>query len=304
LGIGEVRESRGGWNQVGEIDMRFRDIGVTKEPERRVDMSLEMLDVHSMDTGRYRAMVIQDPRDKHAIKGFFHLARVYPQSSLRTGQLSGASGAGNRTLYNLADFLNTYTGIHADFLDQVTFDDERLMEVPFIIYTGGTLNEAELRHLTHYLLRGGFIFGIGGRGEGAWGVVSSGQSSSSVVMEGLQKYGGLISGSDFYVARVPDDHPIYSIFFSIGGKGTPLTTAGGHHDRKTEEWNYMVGIWVKGRLATLDFGFQGGAGAGIWGQGSQLGVDTVRHMQFAANVIIYALTQEGSITHQLMQTVK
>ena len=34
-----------------------------RQPENRIDMALSMLDVNSMDTGQYRAMVIQDPND-------------------------------------------------------------------------------------------------------------------------------------------------------------------------------------------------------------------------------------------------
>mgnify|MGYP001281559275 FL=1 len=34
----------------------------SRAPENKIDMALEMMDVNSMDTGRYRAMVVQDPK--------------------------------------------------------------------------------------------------------------------------------------------------------------------------------------------------------------------------------------------------
>ena len=37
-------------------------------------MSLELLDIETLDTGRYHAMVIQDPSDKRTIRGFIHIA--------------------------------------------------------------------------------------------------------------------------------------------------------------------------------------------------------------------------------------
>ena len=36
-----------------------------KEPERRIDMQAEFLDLSAINTGRYKGMVIQDPTDKH-----------------------------------------------------------------------------------------------------------------------------------------------------------------------------------------------------------------------------------------------
>ena len=41
----------------------------TRTSEHKIDMGLEMLDVDNMDTGRYRAIIVQDATDKQAIKG-------------------------------------------------------------------------------------------------------------------------------------------------------------------------------------------------------------------------------------------
>jgi hypothetical protein len=285
VGIGETGESANRRNQEREAGLRLREVGVAKEPERRVDLSLEMLDVQSMDTGRYRAMVIQNPRDKRASKGFVHIARVYSQTFQRSGMESGGSGDYNTALYNLAEAFRTYTGIHADFVGHVSFDDARLLEIPFIIYVteGGPLTEEEVKNLATYLLHGGFIFGM------------------SDWTEGLEKYAGLVKGRDFYTDRLPDDHPIFSSFFDMGPAGSPATTIGTKAGMLTR--NYMIGLWVKGRLAGIDF--PQGVGIAYWARaGRQHGMDSTRHLQFAINVIVYALTQEGSITHQLMQTVK
>ena len=54
-------------------------------------------------------------------------------------------------------------------------------------------------------------------------------------------------------------------------------------------WNYMTGHFIKGRMVGLT--------ANGWSWGSPAG------LRLAVNVVIYALTQEGSITQRLMQTV-
>ena len=60
----------------------------------------------------------------------------------------------------------------------------------------------------------------------------------------------------------------------------------------------MRGYFVKGRLAGVTPG-QGG-----WGWANDIrGGDSTRQLQLAVNIIIYALTQEGSLTQRLMQMV-
>ena len=60
----------------------------------------------------------------------------------------------------------------------------------------------------------------------------------------------------------------------------------------------MRGHYIKGRLASIT------PGDGGWGWENDVrGGDSTRQLQMAVNVIIYALTQEGSITQRLMQMV-
>ena len=42
----------------------------TRESQHTLDMSLEMVDIDALDTGRYQAMVIQDTEDKRNIRGY------------------------------------------------------------------------------------------------------------------------------------------------------------------------------------------------------------------------------------------
>jgi hypothetical protein len=252
----------------------------TRASEHKIDMALEMLDVNSMDTGRYRAMVIQDAGDKQAIKGFVKMAQVMSSRALA----GGTSGYGTVTLNidtvdRLRDVLNEYTGLKAEFLGMITFDDPRLMEVPVILPQGAP-NEAEMEHLADYLLAGGFVLG-------------------GIYEEALEKYGGLIRGKDFWSERLPETHPVYTAFFDLqGGMPFGYSPSLGQGKSGVRPWNYVRGYFVKGRLAGVT------PGDGGWGwQNDTRGGDSTRQLQLAVNIIIFALTQEGSITQRLMQMV-
>ena len=248
----------------------------TRASEHKIDMALEMLDVNSMDTGRYRAMVIQDATDKQAIKGFVKFAQVMSARAIASGTVSFASLNVGR-LDRLRDAVNEYTGLKAEFVGSLTYDDDRLMEVP-IVMPQGNPNEAEMANLARYLMAGGFVFG------GIWD-------------EALEKYGGLVRGQDFWSERLPEDHPVYTAFFDVRG-GMPSGYPPGQTKSRMIAWNYLTGHFIKGRLAGISPGYGGWGWTNFNNHGS-LG----RQLQLAVNIVVYALTQEGSITQRLMQMV-
>lgn len=253
----------------------------TRTSEHKIDMGLEMLDVNDMDTGRYRAIIVQDATDKQAIKGFVKMAQVMSSRALA----GGTSGYGTvtlrvKTIDRIRDVLNEYTGLKAEFLGFITFDDPRLIEVPVILPQGNP-NETEMANLAQYLMSGGFTF-------------------NGIYEEALEKYGGLVRGKDFWSERLPEDHPVYTAFFDLSG-GMPFgySPSLGQGKSGVRTWNYLRGHYIKGRLASVTPGDTGG-----WGwENDTRGGDSTRQLQLAVNIIIYALTQEGSITQRLMQMV-
>ena len=112
----------------------------SRASEHKIDMALEMLDVNSINTGRYRALVIQDATDKQAIKGFVKMARVSASRSM------GTTSSNSTTMDRLRDVLNEYTALEAKFVGMITYDDPRLMELPIII-SHGSPNESEKENL-------------------------------------------------------------------------------------------------------------------------------------------------------------
>ncbi|MEE2659863.1 MAG: DUF4159 domain-containing protein [Candidatus Latescibacterota bacterium] len=256
-------------------------ITTTRQADDRVDMALEMLDVNSMDTGRYRAMLVQDPMDKQSIKGFINFAQVVSGTALARGSVGhGAFGGAARSIDILVDALNEFTGIKASFIGQITYDDSRLMEIPFLIPQGSP-NESEMENLARYLQAGGFVYG------GVW-------------TEALVKYGGMVQGQDFWSERLPEDHPVFTSFFDLrGGVPAGYSPSMGSGKSGVVSWNYVTGHFVKGRLSGISFP-TGGTGL----LNHDRGGDATRQIQMAINVIIYALTQEGSMTQRLMQMVQ
>ena len=75
------------------------NVGISRASEHKIDMGLEMLDVDAMDTGRYRALVIQDPNDKQGLKGFVKFARVVSGVLDRGSRKIRGTGQGTRFLH-------------------------------------------------------------------------------------------------------------------------------------------------------------------------------------------------------------
>ena len=52
----------------------------TRQGADEIDLSLELMDVEAMDTGRHRAMVVVDPQDRHKLKGFLYLSGIHSEA--------------------------------------------------------------------------------------------------------------------------------------------------------------------------------------------------------------------------------
>ncbi len=262
---------------------------IARTAEQHIDLGLEMLDINSMDTGRYRAMVIQDPTDRQSLKGFVKLSQVMSARSVSAGTV-GWGSVNVRQVDALRDAVNEYTGLQADFIGSISYDDERLLEVPVII-PQGIPNESEMAQLARYLLEGGFVIGDTWESD-------EGRLFWAIWGEALEKHGGLVQGRDFWNARLPDDHPLFTSFFDIRGGMTTGYPPSLGSKFELNKWNYLMGYYIKGRLA-------GVSSCTEWGWMKQrYGGDSTRQLQMAVNIIIYALTQEGSMTQRLMQMVK
>ena len=237
-------------------------------------------------SGQFQAMVrYENPADPQSIQGFVHLGQI---QSMRVNQ-SGASGAGTATgeqlrqLDGLIYALETFTQIKADLATSLTYTDPRLLDLP-IVMPLSLPNEAEVEHLSRYLLEGGFVLGFGMPFE--------------AYKKGLEKYGHLVWGQEAWTEYLTEDHPLFSAYFPLNGE--PRTEQGlaktqgsalsGGSSRLRQD--RMLGLFVKGRLAGVEF-YMPPRRAGRTEQ-----YEDTAQSQLAVNIVVYALTQEGSLTHR------
>jgi len=280
-----------------------------KEPKDKIDMSLEMLDIDALDTGKYHAMVIQDPNDKRKIKGFFHLAIVY-SVSMRDRQFHNDDVRTHRALVNLIRAMNRYTDIRCDIIGTYTFDSDELFKTPFIYASARfafQITESEARNLGRYLTSGGFFvadFIPHAAENGSLHWVQIDISNREMFKKALATV-GLTFGRDWNFEKLPNSHPIYHCFFDFPN-GPPVAGDFLFIRGKTVPFDYLEGIVLDGRLVALVCRKWFTNPWGDWAQPSGYwGItDPERVLQFGVNLIVFALTQEGSITRQVMKYVE
>ena len=282
-----------------------RAIQSTKEVANQVDMSLEMVDIEALDTGRYHAMVIEDPNDKRGIRGYFHFYRAY-SVSMRSGPHGALwqDDAGfSHGIKRLIRALNEWTMIRSDMAGSITFDDAQMLNTPWVFatsYYSFNITDSEARALGRYMMAGGFFFAD---------AVSVGYPLDYSFRE-LYKSAFASQGKrldqDWRFERLPDTHPIYHCFFDFNGAPMGYYIA-------TNTKGCLEGITINDRLLGLmsnqyyirawsHFGPEGFKPA-TKGYEWVRELNNTRQLQLGVNTIIFALTQEGSITRRVMNTV-
>ncbi len=289
------------------------DVFSDKEPEQKVDMSLEMLDIDALDTGKYHAMVIQNPRDKKRIKGYFHVSAVYARSMTKElNFLGGPAGRsaiytdGVRAIPNIVNAINRYTNIRADIGKVYTFDSKELFKTPWTYISCHTmfkLTEIEADNLGKYLLSGGFLMA-----DDDWACRGR---TGDIALRGMFKdalaVAGYVHGKDWDFEKIPNDHPLYHCYFDFHD-GPPMGNDLYSYQSGNNWWgpyDYIEGITIDDRLVGImsnkDY-------VEVWGRfgawsGSPPG-DYTRQEHLLINIIVFALTQEDSITRQVMDYVE
>ncbi len=273
-------------------------------PEERIDMSMEMLDIDALDIGKYHACVIQDPRDKKKIKGFFHLALVYSENfNMRT--FHDQHLRGQWAIRRLVDAINKYTDIKTDIIATYTFDSPEILKIPWIMVraiTAFRLTESETGNIGRYLVSGGFMFvDI----IPYYGGMPADSSFRLMFREALATQ-DLRYGKDWVFEVLPNSHPLFHCYFDFDGppRNLKFGASGGIGVDPLEA------IIIDGRvLAILSRIFFTNCW-GDWGPGGYHATDLYGnndpgpHFKFGVNLIVFALTQEGSITYQTMQRVE
>jgi hypothetical protein len=205
-----------------------------------VDMDLELLDVDAMDTGRYRALVVQDPSDPRGLRGFVRLAAVGIRSALDAAESSEKClallsslengsfsvfdwrhSADVRALDQLASELEAQTQLRATVAQDAWLHEDGWLDSPFVLLTSAVDFEPtaeEVERLGQYLVSGGFAYvesiGPGSAGDDIYGRVEDLASLRDLVSRALERR-GLQQGKDWHIEQLAMDHPVFSSYHKI-----------------------------------------------------------------------------------------
>jgi len=295
-GLAEATAGGGGMSipvpKLSSVEVR----GV-KESSHQVDMRLDMLSVQDMDTGQYQAMVIQDPDDRRKVSGYIHLAQVFTRSrrvplEIGYGQEEQQQATTYQSLDYLIKALQEYTGIEADYLGPIPLDDPRLREVPWLLLPSWfgeshAHSDREIENLGKYLAEGGFVITIAGHNEKMKG-------SRFDALRRAMLSQGLNEGADWRFVYLKPDHPVYHAFFDFD-----MSVRDNNPRVEIGDMGLVVGdrlavfISAAKRISTQN------ATPALRENNVEV-VDGTRHLQFTVNTVVFALTQEGGVTQQLM----
>ena len=270
-----------------------------KDVEGRIDTSLELLDMDALNTGRHHALVVQDPEDKRSIKGFCRLAvvysrAIYPDKYPRFERFIMPAFMG------VAVAMNQYTDIDTKVMGRIGVNSAELMKTPwvyFMAFHGFILSEAELEYLGGYMISGGLVFADGHNWPN-W--LAGYHSLKTTLLDALE-----VQGLQVAYQMLPNDHPVYHCYFDFDS-GPPTAADGigvGTGVAGVDIIDHLDGLTIDGRLAAIltAKGYYHPWAWGLRGTGPYGG--SARQLQFAVNTIIFALTQEGGITHRLMESI-
>ena len=317
--------------QIGP-QMRAGALEGTRQGADEIDLGLELLDVEAMDTGRHRAIVVVDPQDRRKLKGFLYMSGVNSPSIERADKRGKTENTPGRwtqqmprrlverqMLQGLADEMTAQTQVHVEVRDAVRLDDPQLLQVPFVLMTVDTpfeFTDSEAARLGAYLTSGGFLFVEIGRfldrnyddDELDIPMVRSFIRASFQAV-GYQEW------KDWQFKRLALTHPIYHCFYDINS--LPRGMRDMHslpNDSLPLTPDYLEGIMVGEQLVGV-YSMRGYAD--FWAGIAKQELDFVSEhniissafhtsgeeplvYDLGVNLVVYALTREGSLARQLV----
>jgi len=268
------------------------EMAATREPEKQISMKEEMISLEDLDTGQYKAMVIQDPNDKQSIKGFVYVstawgAQLKPPDTLK------------RAVINLVEAVNRYTNINAKVDSHLYLDSRKIYETPFVYVIADQafeLTEIERKNFGEYLRKGGFTVVDNGTPKFEYGQAEA--SLRQMLRDSL--------GKDAKFLPIPESHPLFHCFFDFNDGppqgaeiGTVQTATNGMqgitalNNSMAKQVLYLEGISLDERLVAIysDKGY-----ALKWKDLT----NNEPQLKMGVNMVVFALTQAGGIAQQKM----
>jgi len=263
-----------------------------KEPGKRISMQEEFIDVRALDTGKYKALVIQDPQNRQDIKGFVHLALAWG---------TDLEPKAPRAVPKLVEAMNRYTSIEARVDNHLFIDSSELLVTPFVFITADDafeMTKKEIVSLRRYLESGGFILADNGVAELEYG---PGEAS-------LRKMFKQVLGNKARFRNLPNGHPIYHSFFDFDGpppgeevsqkvrvsgdrRGVLTGDTRGIQHAVSKPAHFLEGIYLGDRLVAV---YSDKAYGKYW----EREYENEPQLKIGVNMVVFALTQQGSIAQQ------
>ena len=216
---------------------------VSVQAADHLDLGLELLDIDHLDTGRYRALVVQDPADRRNLEGYVHFSAVaIPSVRRMEGENWGPTtlpglaravdreiaifpdlrhSANIRALASLAAELEEQTGLKAVLDEDLDLQSPAVLESPFILLTSGRPFEPsaeEAEQLGRYLVSGGFAYveQVGAEyPEWKHGSFRDLHSLRDLIRMALASQ-GLGEGVDWSFEPLDGYHPLFHSYYDIG----------------------------------------------------------------------------------------
>ena len=217
---------------------------VSVQAADHLDLGLELLDVEHLDTGRYRALVVQDPSDRRNLEGYVHFSAVAipsvrslegenwgpfrPEAVARSvdRELSNylpdlRHSANIRALASLAAEVEEQTGLKAVLDEDLDLPSPQVLESPFILLTSARPFEpsaVEAEQLGRYLVSGGFAYveQVGAPWLELWGGTFRDLLSLRDLIRMALATQGLGEGTDWSFEPLDLDHPLFHSYYDIG----------------------------------------------------------------------------------------
>jgi hypothetical protein len=202
----------------------------------------------------------------------------------------------------LIESMNQYTQIKAKLEGRVPFTSSEMAKTPWVYCSHGShmqpfvFPEAEAASLGRYLTSGGFLL------FDVLPILPHGQRQPPIfltcVRSNLKAALATQSreeGRDWTFEILSSSHPIYHCYFDFDDAPT------GPFDQDSELAGKLQGVRLDGQwvLALSAKWF-----IHMWGDPDFPELRSERMIQFGINTVIFALTQEGSITNRLMDSIQ
>lgn len=199
-------------------------------------------------------------------------------SFTRLSYESGDWDVDERAPSNLLNALIEYTTLRVDTTERViALADPAMLDAPFCYLAGRRLlqfNHAERQNFTTYVQNGGFVF-----------VDDCNHDIDGLFARSFEEQMAALFGPDA-LARIPNDHPLYSSFFEFDGPPRTAQELNGWGDDLVHE--YLKAIVINGRIGVLysnkDYGCE-------WDYDFRNKRFMVNdNTRFGVNIVVYAMT--------------